>query len=310
MTKISTIIVTYNGVQWIEKCLKSLMKSNVKTEIIIVDNASSDATVEIIRSQFPSTHILQQQQNVGFGKANNIGLSYALENGADFVFLLNQDTIVQENVLDSLVYVLKGKTNLGIASPIHLNWKGDALEYYFSQFAKVNPKFSANIPSENPSCTFYEVPFVNAAAWLIPRAVLESVGGFDPIFKHYGEDNNYCQRLKHHGYSLGIAQNCYIQHDSNIRKEPANYLFSKSYFHNEVKNFQLKYGDINRSFKSKDIRFIRWHNLKLVIRNVLKLNFKNVGGYIKKYMIFEKEIKSIKNSRILNLVKGAHYLEN
>ena len=86
MKKVFVVIVTYNGVQWIRKCLQSCQDYPV----VVVDNQSTDATVEIIQNEFPKVHLIEESKNHGFGQANNIGISYALNKGADYVFLLNQ----------------------------------------------------------------------------------------------------------------------------------------------------------------------------------------------------------------------------
>src|SRR5690606_28048723 len=91
MNIIYTVIVTYNGMKWIGDCLESLCQSSILSNVIIVDNNSEDNTVGYLKEKFPEAVILPQNQNLGFGKANNLGISYALENGADFVFLFNQD---------------------------------------------------------------------------------------------------------------------------------------------------------------------------------------------------------------------------
>lgn len=81
--KVNTIIVTYNGAQWIEKCLDSLHECKVKTHILIVDNASTDNTLSIIREKYPEVELIESAKNLGFGKANNIGLRKALDERAD-----------------------------------------------------------------------------------------------------------------------------------------------------------------------------------------------------------------------------------
>jgi len=83
--KIAVVIVTFNGEIWIKKNLNSLLNSNYPIEIIIVDNASTDKTINIIK-EFSSIELIQNKNNLGFGKANNIGIDFALKNGADAVF--------------------------------------------------------------------------------------------------------------------------------------------------------------------------------------------------------------------------------
>ncbi len=309
MVKIFTIIATYNGAEWIEKCIESLLSSSIKTEVIIVDNASTDNTLDLIKKKFESVIILKQEENLRFGKANNVGLSFALKNEADYVFLLNQDAYIEENSLEKLVKISQENPDFGILSPFHLNWEGTLLEHYFEKFIGGNVNLYSDYILKKQLNKLYKIPFVNAAAWLIPKNILKIVGGFDPIFHHYGEDNNFCQRITYHGFKIGVVPNTFIFHDSKIRKEPTNYLFSEAYFHNEVKDLQIKYADINKQYSNNDFNIVRRHIKKLITINLLKFKFNNVRGYLKKYKIFEEAFEKINKSRKHNSLKDTHYLD-
>ncbi len=221
--KLATVIATYNGAEWIEWCLDSLVSSESPTEIIIVDNNSTDRTKDIIKSKFPQVQLIEESQNLGFGKANNIGLKIALNLNADHIFLLNQDAKVEPNTLYRLVNSQLRSKQYGIVSPVHFNGFGTVLDNYFSHYV-----LSSNIDIENfeqilqnpekaDSETVYPIGFVNAAAWLLSRECVEIVGGFDPLFDHYGEDNNYLDRIRYHGFEVGIVPNSIMYHDRGQR---------------------------------------------------------------------------------------------
>src|SRR5690606_15751729 len=125
------IIVSYNGISWLPKTLASIP---VKHPIIIVDNHSVDGTVDYIKSKYPEIILFEQERNIGFGQANNIGISYALQEGADHFFLLNQDSYLKENCLDILIDFQKKNKEYGILSPIHLNGAGTRLDANFSNY--------------------------------------------------------------------------------------------------------------------------------------------------------------------------------
>ena len=91
--KILVVIVTYNGEHWMEKCIGSIMKSGVKADTYVIDNNSTDGTVAAVRVINPEAIIVESKENLGFGRANNIGMKYALDKGYDYVYLLNQDVI-------------------------------------------------------------------------------------------------------------------------------------------------------------------------------------------------------------------------
>lgn len=89
MPKISVIIVTYNAMKWAERCFSSLRKSATPVNCIVVDNGSGDGTQDFIKTNFPEIEFIQSEENLGFGKANNLGIEKAYKNGADFFYLMN-----------------------------------------------------------------------------------------------------------------------------------------------------------------------------------------------------------------------------
>ena len=200
-----TVVVTFNAGPYIVHCLESLRASSVETQVILVDNGSTDGTTELIQSRFPDMELIQSTKNMGFGKANNIGLRKALAEGFDYTFLLNQDAWIQNDTLSKLIAFHKGHPQYGILSPLHLNEKGTAID----------PKFSANLHVRNrqflddvlfdrkKAC--YDVRFVNAAFWLLPLNTLQKVGGFNDFYFMYGEDGDLCERVWHHDMKVGVV---------------------------------------------------------------------------------------------------------
>jgi GT2 family glycosyltransferase len=210
--KIAVVIVTFNGEIWLKKNLNSLLNSNYPIDIIIVDNASTDKTISTIK-EFSTVELIQSKENLGFGKANTIGIDFALKKGADAVFLLNQDTWIYENTISSLVEALFENQNLGIVSPMHYSADEKTIDEnfntYFNRFEKEEDSESIRI-----------VPFINAAAWLVSKECFTKTGYFDPIFSHYGEDRNFCERVKYHGFKIGVVKNSAICHDRLVKLNP------------------------------------------------------------------------------------------
>lgn len=207
--KVVVIIVTYNGSKWLNKCLQSLVQSILPVSVIAIDNASTDDSVAILR-QFPFVEVFQSETNLGFGKANNIGIQKALEQNFDYCFLLNQDTWIEPNTLQNLVAVALENEKFGIISPLHFSPDETSLDVNFEMYWK---RSTISI-SENVD----EVPFVNAAAWLLSRELIEKVGYFEPMFNHYGEDRNYSDRVRFHGFKTVIVKNSKIYHDRTITR--------------------------------------------------------------------------------------------
>ena len=306
--KIYTIIVSYNGIRWIDKCLKKLKKSNVKTIIIVVDNNSSDETTNYIKENYSEVILLEQADNKGFGLANNIGISYALKKNADYFFLLNQDAYVEENTIEELVRVSENNKNFGIVSPLHLNGKGTLLDesfLFYTSYTKAKDFISNMILSQNKK-EIYELNMVNAAAWLLPKKTIEIIGGFDPMFFLYGEDDNYCQRVRYHKMKIGITPNCNILHDTDNNYTKIVKKGSEKYLTKFLNRIKVHYGNVNSDNYKKTHKFKR-HLLKESLINIFKFNFIDAKvNYKKASLISSKEIKnSVKQNRIVK----SNYIE-
>lgn len=289
--------------QWIEKCLNSCSDKNV----IVVDNASTDKTVSFIRENFPNAKLLEQIENLGFGAANNIGISYALKEKCDYVFLLNQDAYLKKGVIENLIEVSSNNSDYGILSPIHLNGLGDKLDINFSNYLIENKELVHDGLQKSFARTIYEIPFVNAAAWLLPRRTLETIGGFDPIFYHYAEDDNYCQRVFYHNLKIGIVPESYILHDRGDRKKTNKISVSEKLI---LRERFLKYKWANINVKLGDeINKAKRALLKLIGKSLLRLKFENIIYYRKEIELIESIKKEILESRKINKQKGSHYLQ-
>lgn len=310
MNKVVVIIVTYNGMKWIEECLNSVLNSSIPVSIIVVDNNSSDGTVEYIKEVFSNVILLEQNINLGFGKANNIGMSYALKNCADFVFLLNQDAFVGKDTIEKLTEVALSNPNYGILSPIQLDYSGKLLENYFFKFMADDRSrtFYSDFVLNNELKEIYDVNFIQAAAWLLPIKTIMKMGGFDPIFFHYGEDNNFCQRVLYHNLKIGVAPNTFIRHDANKHDVGIVDLFTEKYFKLYKQNLCVVYGDLNLQFEGSFINKERKKIYFAILYNLIKLKLKGAKGYYRKLVTLEHTMKQIEISRKNNIKINTHYI--
>ena len=218
--RLFAIIVTYKGQQWYDRCFSSLRQSTIPMQTVVVDNASNDGTVEYIKENYPEIHLIESKENLGFGRANNIGMRYALDHGCDYVFLLNQDAWVEAEAIENLVKIHHDHPEYGILSPVHLNAEKDKVEKGLINYLddkRITDKALFEDMYFNRLKEVYRTNYVNAAAWLLPRKTLETVGGFDPIFLHYGEDDNYMHRVLYHKMKIGICPLCKVVHDTERR---------------------------------------------------------------------------------------------
>lgn len=225
--KILTIIVSYNFEKWIVPCLQSLKHSIQPTDVLVIDNCSNDQTVSILQRNYPSIRLIANKENLGFGKANNIGMHIAIKEGYDAVFLLNQDAWIFPDTLHTLAELSEKHPEFGILSPVHLDGSGKELDKGFASYANVSNKRHLS-----DSISLIERPFINAAFWFIPVHTLKQVGGFSPLFYHYGEDKDYINRLHFHHYKIGYSPAVYGCHDRAFREIPlAGFLRAESVYH-------------------------------------------------------------------------------
>ena len=221
MEKILVIIVTYNGMEWMERCLDSVTKSSIPADIFIVDNGSTDGTQEYIRTCGKDIIFKQSEENLGFGRANNLGMQYAIDNGYDYVYLLNQDAWVEEKTFETLIAVNKAHPEFGILSPIQIQANCQHMDKNFLTGVAsrcIDGNFMEDLYFGNVR-DVYEVKDAMAAHWLISMECLRKTGGFSPTFRHYGEDNNYVDRAEYHKFKTGFVPATKAIHDRENRSD-------------------------------------------------------------------------------------------
>lgn len=210
---VDIIIVNYNGLRYLEACLDSLFKTDyLHFSVIVVDNGSADGSVELIREKYPKARLILNGENLGFGKANAIGIKGG---NAEFVALLNNDTIVEKNWLVSLVdALLEDEKTAAVCSkllflkhPRVINAAGGGMNRIGYGYDIGMYENSAALPDEKR-----EVFFPCAAACLIRKPVFEEVGGFDEKFFMYHEDVDLGWRFRLKGYRVKCVPHSIVYH--------------------------------------------------------------------------------------------------
>jgi GT2 family glycosyltransferase len=254
-----------------------LQNSETPLLTVAVDNGSTDGTVEILRQKFPEVTVLAQEKNLGFAKANNIGMEFALNRGADFVFLLNQDAWIEPNTVSCLLDTFAKDDKIGIVSPLHLNGEKTGYDKLFAKNCLSEDFFD----DEKNGClkNFYIVPKSNAAAWLIDTGVIRKIGGFDTLlFTHYGEDTNYYQRLAYHGFKLAVCSQTTICHDREDRIQNGILHWGKNEKERERINKYKRCGNINHGFRPNIPRSIR--DLTDTVKIFISRRKNKKGGFV------------------------------
>ena len=301
--KVFVIVVTFKEMQWYDRCFTSLRESTIPVQTIVVDNASNDGTVEYIREHYPEILLIESKENLGFGKGNNIGMRYALDHGCDYVFLLNQDAWVEPNTFEKLIDIHLRHPEYGILSPMHLNAEKNGIEKDLIDYLDDKQITEKTIFEDlyfGRIKEVYNTKYVNAAAWLLPKKTLEIVGGFDPIFSHYGEDDNYIHRVLYHKMKIGICPHCVAVHDTERR-----IMASDKKVQTGSSSLLAEVTNINRSLNPKRmcLFFFRKTISKLLI---FKLPEAHYNWEIMCFL--RKNAKAINNSRKTNMYPGMNWL--
>lgn len=284
---IYTIIVTYNGRKWVDFCLGSLRRSEVSTIPIVVDNGSTDDTLTYIHTNYPEVILLPQEKNLGFGQANNVGIRYAMEHNADYCLLLNQDAAVAPNMVTLLLAQSDGKS---LMSPIHMNGDGTKVDWSFRQSNLIRCDDLINDIFAHSQKESYLCGEICAACWLLPRAVIEKIGGFNPLFFHYSEDNNYYHRLVYHKIAVCLVPQARMYHD---RKERGNKkVYNQQWLPN---NLLLTLTNINFSWKQRLYNVL--HTLWICYVYRLKDGLYQPGLYTITLCRLLSKLSTIRNSR-------------
>lgn len=299
------IIVTYNAMKWADKCFSSLRKSSVPVQVIVIDNCSEDGTQEYIKNNFPEVNFIQNQENLGFGKANNIGIEIAYKNGADFFYLMNQDAWIYENSIQKLLDVYEThpqKNEIGILSPMHLDGSEKKLDIFLDKYISQN--FETRMISDfylNSPKPYYEISFINAAHWFIPKDTIEKIGGFNPYFFHYGEDNEYVNRLHFHHKKILLCTHSKVVHDGKQELGKVDYQkFQNSFLEIKILNPSYKNG-LQKELKSLQLSRAK-HFLKGNMEFAKELNssYKKIKSEVANLKKLQQEV-SQEGSTFLNL---------
>jgi GT2 family glycosyltransferase len=207
MSKVSVVVVNWNAREDTHECLESLKRTDHPDfEVILVDNASSDGSVEHVRAAFPEVTLVENSSNERFARASNTGMRLALERGARYSLLLNNDTIVEEGTVGELVRVMESSPDIGLVGSKILYfadkdviWSagGDVnLWAGITRHRGIRRKDSGEYDKQ------VDVGYLTGCALMARKELIESIGFLDPAYYMYGEDADWCLRARKAGFRV------------------------------------------------------------------------------------------------------------
>ncbi|MFH1514743.1 MAG: glycosyltransferase family 2 protein [bacterium] len=237
---VAVILVAYGGRDDTLVCITSLLKSDYPNyKIILVDNASWDDTSEQVAAKFPDVEIIYSDKNLGFAGGNNLGMDRALEIGAQYIFLLNNDTEIAPDAISCLVESAEARENIGVIGPMiyyhedsSLIWSaGGNIDYAWSNL------YHRGIRTKNTKeySILEEVDYLTGCAIMFPAKRVLEVGKLDESYWMYYEDADFCQRIKTAGYSVMFEPGAKVWHKvssstgGNLAPRKMFYKFNSGY---------------------------------------------------------------------------------
>jgi len=270
--KVAVIVVSFNGEETIIDCVRSIneitKEGNNEITLIIVDNASTDRTLEKVKcqisklkttTQMSKLKVIKNKENLGFAGGVNVGTKYALKNGAEYVFLLNQDATVKQGAIEKLVQIIEKDSQIGIVGPLILNpdgtiWSAGGIVDK-KRFTAGHLDESAIIRHPEPILGSIDegilnqvqndsqVDFVSGCAMMIRNDVFEKIGFFDERFFLYYEDVDFCFRVRKANFKIIFVPQAVVTHhyQSTIEKEKKKrYFMARNHFLFLAKHGPLK----------------------------------------------------------------------
>ncbi len=232
MDKVAVILVNYNGEKYCSKCIDSIMKQTyANIEIFLVDNASVDASVSMIKKEFSSVRVITLKENMGFTGGNNIGIKKAIEDQADYLLLLNTDTeLMDENLVSRMVE--EADKNTAVIPAIYSDRQKKVIWYTGGKMDRENALFWNTGHYDNITHTQY-VSYMVGCCMFIHKDIFAKIGMFDEAFFMYCEDGELSVRMYKSGVKMKYLPDVWVWHKVQFRKSNGYqiYYFNRNYYY-------------------------------------------------------------------------------
>jgi len=249
--KVGIIVLNWNGKEDTSHCIESIEKIQYSNlEIVIVDNGSSDDSCATFKKKFPACTLLETGKNLGYTGGNNVGIEYGLKQGFDYFLILNNDTIVDENIVEGFLEVFNSHPNAGVVgAKVYLMDDPERFDHLGGNWNSKTNRFDMvahHILDDHKSFESpRELDYVVGAAIMIDRTVIEKIGPLDARFFLYVDETDFCYRAKNAGFSVISAPNAKIWHKVSASffggKPHSNYFATRNrllWIENNLPRFQ------------------------------------------------------------------------
>lgn len=222
--KVFIIILNWNGLKDTLECLESVFKLDYPDfEVVVVDNGSIDDSVGVIRKAYPEATLIENKENLGYTGGNNVAMRYAMEHSADYMWLLNNDTVVEPDTLSKIVAAAEGRPEIGLVSPVICYYdEPDKIQFCGSyvDYAVFGIFHAEDIESFHEMSRGHSISLWGTAL-LIKSNVVKQIGYLNSKYFAYHEDCEYCIRAAKAGYTSVLEPRAAVYHkDSRSTGSP------------------------------------------------------------------------------------------
>ena len=305
--KIYVIILNWNGRDDTLSCLSSLQEVTTPHNVVVIDNGSTDNSAQVIPSSFSNIHFIKTGDNLGYAEGNNVGIRYALENKADFIFILNNDTTVKPNILEAFLKrdapIQGGKAHL-MSDPKTLDHLGGNWNAKKGEFELVGAKAPAS-EWKNP----ITLDYVCGVALFVKAEVFKKIGLFEPRFFLFWEESDFCMRAKREGYSATVCPEAILYHKVSASFTGGKPHTTYFWWRNRLLWIERNCTSHEKTLLLKKIRGDFFHILKLYLLKSLQLFFsKKTKERTLRLRIYRAQLVGMKDYLFRRFGKGPSWL--
>ena len=239
--RISVILVNYNGIDYNDNCIRSILQSTVadRIQVVVVDNASIDGSIEMLKDNWgnePAVSVIELDDNYGFSRANNEGIKWSIGNGINRFFLLNNDTEIEPDTIEKMVALQQEKGAIVVPKTKYFDNR-DTIWCAGGSFSKIVKKVKHRGYNKKDSAKYDnsgQTEFANGCAMLLNKDIIDKIGYLDERFFLYYEDTEYSLRAAQNNIPIWYCADAVVYHKVNgstkgISKPVNDYYISRNW---------------------------------------------------------------------------------
>lgn len=242
---VSIVVVNYNGRRWIKSCFESIYHQTYKNfEIIFIDNASTDDSINFLKKNYPKIRIIENKTNIGYGCANNLGANKA---AGEILFFLNNDTVLGNDTLEKL-YIYKKQNNLNVLGP-------NILDYYGKD---IHSGHKCTIDYTGYLGYGKKTFFIDGCALMMGKRDFFDLGGFDEKYFMYSEDIDLCWRAHLFGMKVGVCNNTSLKHFAGGTGGRTQYKRRGDHTVPLLRRYEVEKNNLRNILKNYQLKNLMW----------------------------------------------------